>query len=294
VTIEAAEGAPTITFSRSLGEPRLAGEGLLGRYERPRYRLSTVRVRDGWQLQLSRFVWCFLGALFLLSLAGSPVFGQQFENQLAWVDNSNNEDGFRLERKLGPTGNYAALTTVGTNTETYADTAVNSGVTYCYRVKAFNAAGESGYTNEVCAMPSLAASTSPPPATSSTSSPAPGSSETASAPAATGGGGGCFIATAAFGSPLAPQVQLLREVRDRYLLPYSPGRIAVQAYYAVSPPIADVISRSETLRAIVRFSLIPILGWAALALSSPAIGFGIPVLPVIAGVLLIARRSRQR
>jgi hypothetical protein len=116
VTIEAAEGAPTITFSRSLGEPRLAGEGLLGRYERPRYRLSTVRVRDGWQLQLSRFVWCFLGALFLLSLAGSPVFGQQFENQLAWVDNSNNEDGFRLERKLGPTGNYAALTTVGPNT----------------------------------------------------------------------------------------------------------------------------------------------------------------------------------
>jgi hypothetical protein len=36
------------------------------------------------------------------------------------------------------------------------------------------------------------------------------------------------------------------------------------------------------------------LGWAALALSSPAIGLGIPVLPVIAGVLLLARRSRQR
>lgn len=72
---------------RSLGEPRLAEEGLLGRYERPMYRVGTVRVRDGWQLHLSRFVWCILGALFLLSLAGSPVFGQQFENQLAWVDN---------------------------------------------------------------------------------------------------------------------------------------------------------------------------------------------------------------
>jgi len=117
---------------------------------------------------------------------------------------------------------------------------------------------------------------------------------TASTTASDGGGGGCFIATAAFGSPLAPQVQLLRDVRDRYLLPYSPGRIAVQAYYAVSPPIADVIGRSETLRAIVRFSLIPILGWAAMTLSSPAIGLGFPFLPVMVGVLLIARRYRQR
>ena len=108
------------------------------------------------------------------------------------------------------------------------------------------------------------------------------------------GGGGGFIATAAFESPLAPQIQLLREVRDRYLLPYAPGRVGVQPYYAVSPPIADVISRSETLRATVWFSLIPILGWAAMALWSPAIGVGIPVLPVLAGVLLLARRSRQR
>lgn len=109
-----------------------------------------------------------------------------------------------------------------------------------------------------------------------------------------GGGGGCFIATAAFGSPLTPQVQLLREVRDRYLLPYTAGWLAVQGYYAVSPPIADVISGSETLRAMVRLSLRPILGWAAMALWSPVIGAGIAALPVIAGILLLARRSRQR
>jgi hypothetical protein len=104
---------------------------------------------------------------------------------------------------------------------------------------------------------------------------------------------GCFIATAAFGSPLAPQVQLLREVRDAYLLPYEPGRVLVQWYYAVSPAIADFIGRSETLRAVVRVALMPLLGWAMLALWSPAIGLGVPLLPIV-GVWLAVRRSRQR
>ena len=112
------------------------------------------------------------------------------------------------------------------------------------------------------------------------------------APAPASSGSGCFIATAAFGSPLAPQVQLLREVRDTYLLPYGPGRELVQWYYAVSPPIAGVIGRSETLRAVVRFALMPLLGWATLALWSPAIGFGMPLLPIV-GVWLVVRRSRR-
>jgi len=109
-----------------------------------------------------------------------------------------------------------------------------------------------------------------------------------------GGGGGCFIATAAFGTPLAPQVQLLREVRDKYLLPYRAGRAAVQVYYAVSPPMADFISRSETRRAIVRLGLTPLLGWAVIARWSPAIGLVTLTLPLIAGVVLFARGSRRR
>jgi hypothetical protein len=70
-----------------------------------------------------------------------------------------------------------------------------------------------------------------------------------------GGGSGCFIATAAFGSPLAPQVQALRTFRDHYLLPNTPGLWLVQRYEDVSPALAASLRDRAGLRALVRVGL---------------------------------------
>jgi len=77
---------------------------------------------------------------------------------------------------------------------------------------------------------------------------------------ASAGGGGCFIATAAFGSKYEHHVQLLRRFRDLYLIPNSIGRTFVEAYYRYSPSMADFISEHDTLRTMVRWSLIPLFG----------------------------------
>jgi hypothetical protein len=78
--------------------------------------------------------------------------------------------------------------------------------------------------------------------------------------------GGCFIATAAYGSPLAPQVDVLRAFRERYLRPYALGRVAIRLYETWSPPLADAVRSSDALRLVVRAMLWPIVGSARIAL----------------------------
>ncbi|MFQ5947213.1 MAG: CFI-box-CTERM domain-containing protein, partial [Anaerolineae bacterium] len=104
----------------------------------------------------------------------------------------------------------------------------------------------------------------------------------------------CFIATAAYGSPLAPQVQLLREFRDRYLLSHAPGRTLVALYYTLSPPLAELIARSEVLRAIARAGLAPIVAWAGLTLWSPSLGLGVLLGVLGFGAWLAFRLARRR
>jgi hypothetical protein len=83
-----------------------------------------------------------------------------------------------------------------------------------------------------------------------------------------GGGGGCFIATAAYGSYAAPCVQILREMRDHFLIKSSIGKSFVNLYYKYSPPMADFISNHDNLKIFVRLSLLPLVGisWLALKL----------------------------
>jgi hypothetical protein len=78
-------------------------------------------------------------------------------------------------------------------------------------------------------------------------------------------GCGCFIATAAYGTDTAREINILREFRDTVLLPNSLGARLVSFYYKTSPPIADFISQHEVLRTAVRVGfvdpIVRILSW---------------------------------
>ncbi|MGH7601064.1 MAG: fibronectin type III domain-containing protein, partial [bacterium] len=67
---------------------------------------------------------------------------------LTWVDNSNNENGFNLERKIGAAGTYVQIATVGVNIKSYVDTGLATNTEYFYRIRAHNAGGHSAYSNE--------------------------------------------------------------------------------------------------------------------------------------------------
>jgi len=72
---------------------------------------------------------------------------------------------------------------------------------------------------------------------------------------------GCFIATAAYGTPTAEQIDVLREFRDVVLLESAAGSQFVVLYYLLSPPIADFIARSDLLRTLVRELLVDPIVW---------------------------------
>jgi len=89
-----------------------------------------------------------------------------------------------------------------------------------------------------------------------------------------GGSGGCFIATAAFGSVLAPHVTILRKFRDKFMMSNRLGNNFIKMYYTYSPALAGFIAAHDHLRSIVRIGLIPVvaLSWVALKLG--------PIFPV--------------
>jgi Fibronectin type III domain/Ig-like domain from next to BRCA1 gene len=71
------------------------------------------------------------------------------EIAMTWSDNSNNEDGFKIEQQNGNSG-WVQIATVGPNVTSYTATGLQLDQQYCYRIRAYNASGNSAYSNQVC------------------------------------------------------------------------------------------------------------------------------------------------
>jgi len=109
------------------------------------------------------------------------------------------------------------------------------------------------------------------------------------------GGGWCFIATAAYGTPMAEEIEILRQFRDEYLLTNPLGQALVDLYYSISPPIAEFINEHPSLKPIVRAGLLPAVAVSAAAVNTtPAVKTAMAGLLVLVSVAVAGRMTRQR
>ena len=110
--------------------------------------------------------------------------------------------------------------------------------------------------------------------------------------------GGCLIATAAYGSELAPQVQFLREMRDGRVLQTAAGASFMagfgEFYYSFSPAVADLERESPVFRDAVRVAITPgVYALSIMALADPAseasvLAVGIAAILALAGIYIVA------
>ncbi|MDI9570433.1 MAG: prepilin-type N-terminal cleavage/methylation domain-containing protein [Pseudomonadota bacterium] len=93
----------------------------------------------------------------------------------------------------------------------------------------------------------------------------------------------CFVATAAYGGPNHPWVNILRIFRDRYLLTWWGGSMLTRAYYYHGEPAANWLRSHPNAAGVVRLLLLPFIGLAFMALYAPAGFIFLPALALILG-----------
>ena len=111
-------------------------------------------------------------------------------------------------------------------------------------------------------------------------------------------GGGCLIATAAFGSELAPQIQFLREIRDNTVLQTQSGSAFMtgfnQFYYSFSPTIADYERENPAFKETVKIAITPlltslaILNYVDIDSEEEMLGYGIGIILLNIGMYFVA------
>jgi len=112
------------------------------------------------------------------------------------------------------------------------------------------------------------------------------------------GGGGCLIATAAFGSEMAPQVQFLREIRDGTVLQTQSGSTFMtgfnQFYYSFSPAIADYERENSAFKETVKIAITPMLtslairNYVDIDSEEEMLGYGIGIILLNIGMYFVA------
>ena len=107
----------------------------------------------------------------------------------------------------------------------------------------------------------------------------------------------CFIATAAYGTPMAGEVEILRDFRDGYLLTNRLGHALTNLYYQVSPPIAELITDHPSLKPVVRATLVPAVVMSTVMVNtSPTekvATLGVLMLVSVAIAIWVTRRRRR-
>ena len=177
----------------------------------------------------------FVLIVFSLIFASTPEV-RAADVTLAWDPNPEpSVQGYRVYYGKA-SGFYTNVLDVGNRTDCVIP-GLDAGTTYFLACTAYSATGdESNFSGEIVYA-----------------------TEGASSSSGSGGSSRCFIATAAYGSGLAPEVLTLREFRDRYLLTNGPGQAFVDWYYRVSPPVAAFIAEHESLKTAVRWGLTPVV-----------------------------------